>query len=72
MYVNSGRWIDLYPFDSAIGTTIKFTWKGNQIFKVRCIIKENESGTMVYDNTTEGMKPSYSLPPTSGLVNGKC
>ncbi len=60
------------PFDSAIGTTIKFTWKGNQIFKVRCIIKENESGTMVYDNTTEGMKPSYSLPPTSGLVNGKC
>lgn len=58
------------PFDSKIGTTIKFTWKGNQIFKIRCIIKENESGDIVYDNIVDSTKPSYNLPSDSGLVNG--
>lgn len=59
------------PFDAKNGTTIKFTWKGNQIFKIRCIIKENESGAIVYDNTIDSIKPTYTLPPDSGLVNGK-
>lgn len=58
------------PFDTSIGTEIKFTWKGNQIYKVRCIIKENQSGRTVYDNTISTMKQSYILPPGSGLING--
>ncbi len=32
------------PFGASIGTEIKFIWKGNQIYKVRCIIKENQNG----------------------------
>lgn len=58
------------PFDSSIGTELKFTWKGNQIFKVRCIVKNNETGTTVYDHTENTMKQLYTMPPNSGLING--
>lgn len=58
------------PFDSSNGATVSFTWNGNQIYKVRCIIKENESGTTVYDKTTNTMKQSYTIEANSGLVNG--
>lgn len=58
------------PFDAFIGSEIKFTWRGNQIFKVRCIVKNNETGATVYDNTESTMKQSYTIPPNSGLVNG--
>lgn len=58
------------PFDMAKGTAINFTWNGNQIFKVRCIIKNNETGVTVYDNTISTMKQAYPLPAESGLVNG--
>ena len=58
------------PFDSSLGTEIKFTWRGNQIYKVRCIVKNNESGTTVYDHTESTMKQSYTIPENSGLVNG--
>ena len=58
------------PFDSANGTTISFTWNGNQIYKVRCIIKNNETNETVYDNTISTMKQSYTIPENSGLING--
>lgn len=58
-------------FDSKAGTEINFTWSGNQIQKVRCIIKDNENGMTVYDNTVETMKEKYLLPADSGLLNGK-
>lgn len=58
------------PFDSAVGTNITFTWSGNQIYKVRCIIKNNISGTTVYDQTVSTMKQNFTIPTTSGLVNG--
>lgn len=58
------------PFDSSIGTNISFSWHGNQIYKVRCIIKDNSSGTTVYDNTIETMKQVYPVPADSGLTNG--
>ena len=58
------------PFDVANGTTVTFTWNGNQIYKVRCIIKENESGTTVYDKTTNTMKSNYTIEANSGLTNG--
>lgn len=60
----------IIPFDGTIGTDIPFTWNGNQIYKVRCIIKENESGKTVYDNTVSSMKPYYHMDSDSGLING--
>ena len=58
------------PFDSSTGTTIHFSWQGNQIYKARCLIKDNASGTTVFDKTISTMKQSYSLPADSGLKNG--
>ncbi|EXG87861.1 hypothetical protein K413DRAFT_4762 [Clostridium sp. ASBs410] len=58
------------PFDSSVGTEIKFTWQGNQIYKVRCIVKNNETGATVYDHTQNTMKQSYVVLPNSGLING--
>ncbi len=58
------------PFDATIGTEIKFTWRGNQIYKVRSIVKNNETGVTVYDNTESTMKQSYTIPTNSGLLNG--
>ena len=58
------------PFDATLGADIKFTWSGNQIFKVRCVIKNNVTGVVVYDDTIDTMKQVFSLPSNSGLVNG--
>lgn len=68
------------PFDASKGTIINFTWKGNQIRQVHCIIKKNETGETVYDMTdTNQMKQEFNmidtskpdLSPTSKLVNGE-
>ncbi len=61
---------NIEPFDSSIGTEIKFTWQGNQVYKVRCVIKDNVSGESVYNQTSESMKQSFVIPKNSGLVNG--
>lgn len=59
------------PFDASIGTIINFTWNGNQIYKVRCVIKENESGTTVYDETISNMKQNFIMEDVSSyLANG--
>lgn len=58
------------PFDATVGTKINFTWQGNQIYKVRCIIKNNASGNTVYDQTIHTMKQIYTIPADSGLENG--
>lgn len=58
------------PFDAAAGTMVRFTWKGNQIFQVRCVVKENETGVTVYDQTVDSMKPTFAIPVSSGLANG--
>ncbi len=61
---------NIEPFDSSIGTEIKFTWQGNQVYKVRCIIKENASGETIYDQIVESMKQSFVVPKNSDLLNG--
>lgn len=58
------------PFDSSVGTNINFTWSGNQIYKVRCIIKNNATGVTAYDSIIDTMKQVYTLPPTPTLING--
>ena len=59
------------PFDRSVGSTISFTWNGNQIFKVRCKIKLNSSGEVVYDETVSSMKKEYVIPADTDLVNGE-
>lgn len=60
------------PFDASVGTTIKFAWNGNQSFKNRCIIKKNETGEIVYDNTIESFKLEHIIDLTKAtLINGE-
>lgn len=61
---------NIEPFDSSIGTEIKFTWQGNQVYKVRCIIKDNASGETIYDHINDSMKQSFAIPSNTGLMNG--
>lgn len=61
---------NIEPFDAKKGSVIQFSWNGNQIFQVRCIIKENETGNTVYDNTISSMKQQFEVPSDSGLING--
>lgn len=59
------------PFDSSVGTTIKFSWSGNQAFKNRCIIRDNETNQVVYDNTIDSFKLEHPIDLTQAkLVNG--
>lgn len=58
------------PFDADKGSTITFSWSGNQIYKVRCIIRENESGKLAYDDVADTMKSSYDIPGRTELKNG--
>lgn len=61
---------NIEPFDSAKGTTVEFTWEGNQIYKVRLIVKNNETGAVAFDSTIDTMKQNYAIPADSGLENG--
>lgn len=61
---------DIEPFDSAKGSTIYFTWNGNQIHQVKCTIKNNETGNIVYTDTVASMRQQYDIPADSGLING--
>ena len=61
---------NILPFDKADKKDIKFTWLGNQIFKVRCRIKNNNTGEIVYDDMVNTMKQAYPLPANSIPANG--
>ena len=61
----------IVPFDAVIGGTIKFNWSGNQAFKNRCIIKNNETAAVVYDKTINSFKYEHPLDLTvATLSNG--
>ena len=60
------------PFDAEIGATIKFSWSGEQVFKNRCIIKDNETDVIVYDNTISTFKMEHVIDLSkAALENGK-
>lgn len=60
------------PFDATIGTTITFSWTGAQVFKNRCIIRDNETNETVYDYTIESFKLEHEiLISEASLENGK-
>lgn len=66
---------DIYPIspiDAAIGGIIRFSWNGNQAFKNRCIIKDNETNEIVYDYTLETFKFEHQISlEFATLENGK-
>lgn len=60
------------PFDASVGTTIRFAWSGNQVFKNRCIIKINETNEVVYDQIIESFKYEHPVNiPQANLTNGE-
>lgn len=58
-------------FDSSNGTTIKFSWLGNQPISNTLIIKDNATNTIVYQKTQTTMRLEHTIAAASGLVNGK-
>lgn len=58
-------------FDGASPFLFTFAYSGNQVFKNRLIIRNNESNVVVYDHTVSSFQLEHSLPPKS-LVNGVC
>lgn len=63
------------PFDAEIGTTITFSWTGNQVFGNRCIILDNETNEEVYNYYIDSHKLEHTLDLSQisegKLINGK-
>lgn len=60
------------PIDPNNGGTIKFAWHGNQAFRNRCIIRDNETNAVVYDHTIETFKFEHTIVISeASLVSGK-
>lgn len=64
------------PFDATKGGTITFKWTGNQAIANRCVIQNNKTQTVVYDQTVSSFKLEHFVDPTlvndgEQLVNGE-
>jgi len=57
-------------FDSSLGSTIKFSWLGNQPISNTLVIKNNTTNEVVYEQTQTTMRLEHAIPISSGLVNG--
>lgn len=64
---------NIEPFDVNVGTTIKFSWTGNQVFGNKCIILDNETNEEVYNHYIDSYKLEHilDLSKIKGMVNGK-
>lgn len=62
--------LTITPFDAAIGTAVKFTYSGDQVYGHDIEIINNESGETVYAETVTSMKLLHTIPADCGLVNG--
>lgn len=59
------------PFDADLGSSVRFSWNGDQVFQNRCLIRENESGRTVYDHTVPSFKLEHNIDLSkSQLKNG--
>ena len=56
-------------FDATQEELIRFTYTGNQVVKNRLVIRDNNSGAIVYNQQVESMRLEHVLPANS-LVNG--
>ena len=57
-------------FDASYGSAIKFTWLGNQMYSNTLVIRDNNTNSIVYEETIEIMRPEHVVPAFSGLKNG--
>ena len=57
-------------FDSSLGSTIKFSWLGNQPISNTLRIKNNATNAVVYEKVQTTMRLEHVLPAASGLING--
>lgn len=57
-------------FDATLGSTVKFTWLGNQPVSNTIIIKDNISNVIIYEKVLPSMKLEHNIPADSGLING--
>lgn len=58
-------------FDPSLGYTFSFTYSGNQSRSNRLIITDNDTNTIVYDNTVVTMRLEQSLPIPNVLKTNK-
>ena len=57
-------------FDSSTEHEFRFIWEGNQSFSNTCIIRDNSTDQIVYQDTQTTMQLKHVLPVNS-LINGK-
>lgn len=60
------------PIDPSVGSTIRFAWTGNQAFKNRCIIKQNDTNETVYDAVIDTFRLEHEIDfSKAALEHGK-
>ena len=64
------------PFDATKGGTITFKWTGNQATANRCLIKNNKTQDIIYNQTIDTFKLEHFVDPTKTengqqFVNGE-
>lgn len=62
------RIYNISPFDAAYGTTIKFSWSGNQAFGNICVIKDNFTNTEIYSKEVWTFALEHTLDLTAFKV----
>ena len=58
-------------FDSDVGTTIKFSWLGNQPILNTLRIRNNKTNEIVYEASQTTMRLEHVIPSNNNLVNGQ-
>lgn len=61
----------IQAFDSNVGTTIKFSWLGNQPVSNTLRIKNNETNEIVYEVTQTTMRLEHIISADNNLINGR-
>ena len=63
--------LNINAFDATVENIIKFTWNGDQSKANNCIIRNNESNEVVYNNIQTTYKLEHIIPKNT-LKNGVC
>ena len=61
----------IQAFDSNIGTTVKFSWLGNQPISNTLRIKNNETNEIIYEVTQTTMRLEHIISADNNLINGQ-
>ena len=53
--------VNILPFDPAYNYTFMFFYTGNQVYKNRIVIKDEDNNSVVYDKTISSMKLEHEI-----------